>query len=269
MKSFIAYAAPILSVVAALTALLGPSRRPDQVGLASLTTFGWAAVAFALIGLTFTLYNANAQQNALRRAESQLASMRKVAQSEFEDGINLILDILRFAALMPYTTGTGPHPAGRLPYDGSRRIDLRSAQTLGDLVKLKLDPRARLNAPFIPSAVPFSPSSKTAMAILIEESAKAIADLENALQIYSARAVDADVLEAASLLSRDPFLKRLTMLDAKWKARSDIEDATAPEIVNLYFLDDTAPNPSPAKYLELLDRVDRLQAALNRLVKPN
>jgi hypothetical protein len=104
------------------------------------------------------------------------------------------------------------------------------------------------------------------MAILMEQSSKAIAILENALQIYSARAVDADVLEAASLLSRDPFLERLTMLDAKWDARSEIEDSSNPEIVKLYFLDDRT-SPSPDKYLQLLDRVDRLKAALDALVK--
>ena len=103
MKAFVAYAAPLLSFIAAMTALLGPSRKPDQIGLASLTGFGWAAAAFAVIGLTFTIYNATVQQSALRRAEDQLRSMRRVAQSEFQDGMNLILDILRFAALMPYT----------------------------------------------------------------------------------------------------------------------------------------------------------------------
>jgi hypothetical protein len=264
MKAFIAFVAPVLSFAAALTALLGPSRKPDQIGIASLTVFGWAAAAFALIGLVLTLYNAKAQRNALRRAENELASMRKTAQSEFEDGINLILDILRFAALMPYTTNMNPHGARKLPSDRSSEIDLRSERTLADLAKLKLDPSARLRSPFIPSAVPFSPSTKSAMTILREQSSKAIAILENALQIYSARAVDAGVIETASVLSRDPFLKRLTILDAKWEARSAIEeDASDPEIVNLYFLDDTT-NPSPRKYLELLDRVDRLQAALDK-----
>ena len=260
MKAFVAYAAPLLSFIAAMTALLGPSRKPDQIGLASLTGFGWAAAAFAVIGLTFTIYNATVQQSALRRAEDQLRSMRRVAQSEFQDGMNLILDILRFAALMPYTVGIDPGAAGPC------EIDLRSQRTLDDLSKLKLSPGARLKAPFIPSAVPFSPSSKSAMTILMEQSSKAIAMLETALQIYAARAVDAEVIEAASLLSRDPFLERLTVLDAKWKARSDIEDSTNPETVNLYFLGDTAPSPPPTAYLTLLDRVDRLKAALDALV---
>jgi hypothetical protein len=122
-----------------------------------------------------------------------------------------------------------------------------------------------LKAPFLPSAVPFSPSSKSAMAILMEQSSNAIATLENALQIYSARAVDAEVLEAASLLSRDAFLQRLTVLDAKWEARSKIEDSDLAETVSLYFLDDRT-SPSPDKYLQLLDRVDRLKAALDALV---
>src|SRR5262245_44568314 len=112
VKAFVAYAAPLVSFIAALTALLGPSRRPDQIGLASLTGFGWAAAAFAVIGLAFTLYNANAQQKALRKAEEQLRNMRRVAQSEFQDGMQLILDVLTFAALMPYTTEIGPSSAG-------------------------------------------------------------------------------------------------------------------------------------------------------------
>ena len=101
----------------------------------------------------------------------------------------------------------------------------------------------------------------------MEQSSKAIAMLETALQIYAARAVDAEVIEAASLLSRDPFLHRLTVLDEKWKARSEIEDSTnSPRSVNLYFLGDTAPSPPPTDYLTLLDRVDRLKAALDALV---
>ena len=266
MNAFIAYAAPIVSVVAALIALLGPSGKADQIGLASLTPFGWAAVAFAVTGLAFTLYNANAQQNALRRAENELATMRRSAQDQFEDGINLIVDVLRFAALMPYTTASIPGSGVRSPYRFSREIDLRSERTLADLAKLRLDPGVRLNGPYIPSAVPFSPSTKPAMNILMEESAKAIDTLENALQIYAARAADANVIDAASQLSRDPFLKRLTLLKEKWDARSAIEDSIRPETVNLYFLDDTT-YPSPAGYLKLLDRIDRLQAALDALVK--
>jgi hypothetical protein len=168
---------------------------------------------------------------------------------------------------MPYTTSL-PGGAGPLPYKRSSEVDLRSKRTLNDLALLKLNPSARLRSPFIPSAVPFSPSTKSAMAILKEQSAKAIAILENALQIYSARAVDAGVIEAASLLSRDPFLRRLTMLDAKWEARSAIEDSNNGEIVDLYFLDDTT-YPAPSKYIALLDRIDRLQAALESSSKQN
>jgi hypothetical protein len=267
MNTFIAYAAPIISVVAALTALLGPSRKPDQTGVASLTPFGWAAVGFVLTGLAFTLYNFNAQQNALRRAQSELAAIRRTAQSDFGVGIELIRNILRFAALMPYTTSAVPGTANPSPYRFSHEIDLRSARTLEDLSRLKLDPKARLNAPYIPSAVPFSPSTRTAMNILMEQAASAIEKLENARQIYVARAADAEVIEAASQLVQDPFLNRLTELEKKWQARSAIEDSTNPETVNLYFLDDRT-NPSPAKYLALLDRIDRLQAALHVLAKP-
>src|SRR5262249_29987649 len=115
MKAFLAFASPVLSFAAALTALLGPSRQPDQTGLASLTPFGWTAAALALVGLGLTLGNVHTQQLALRRAENELSSMRKTARSEFEDGIQLIWDILCFAALMPYTTAL-PGTSGPLPY---------------------------------------------------------------------------------------------------------------------------------------------------------
>lgn len=266
MRGFVAYAAPILSFVAALVALLGPSRKPDMTGVASLTAFGWAAGGFALIALMFTLYNAKSQQDAIRQAQAQLTSMRRVAQSEFQDGTELILNILRFAALMRYTTIISPGPEDRLPYENATQIDLRGQRTLDDLATLRLDPTARLGLPFIPSAVPFSPSSKPVMSILMEQSSNAIAILENALQIYSAKVVDAEVMEAASVLARDPFLKRLTTLDAEWRARSEIEDSATPAVVGLYFLGKTSPNPAPDQYLELLDRVDRLRAALDALV---
>jgi hypothetical protein len=140
VKAFVAYAAPLVSFIAALTALLGPSRRSDQIGIASLTGFGWAAAAFAVIGLAFTLYNANIQQKALGKAEEQLRKMRRVAQGEFQDGMQLILDTLIFAALMPYTTDISPGSAGPLPYQKFSEVDLRSQRTLDDLSQLRLSP---------------------------------------------------------------------------------------------------------------------------------
>jgi hypothetical protein len=260
LGTILLYAAPILGFVAALTALLGPSRKPDQAGIASLTPFGWAAAAFAVIGLTVSLANIGRQQAALRKAEEQLARMRATAQGAFEEGIGQVLDVLTFAALMPYTTVLD---AGQMPHD-RRSIDLRSARTLADLAALRLDPGARLRAPFIPAAVPFSPTTRPAMTVLMEESADAVDRLEKGLAIFD-RSIDAEVLDAASALARAPFLLRMTRLRESWDARSAIEDSSLPEVVNLYFLADTAPNPPPDDYLDLLDRVDRLRAALGSL----
>jgi hypothetical protein len=257
--SYVPFLAPILAFVAALTGLLGPSRRPDLTGIAALTYFGWAAAAFAAIGLALTIGNVVAQRRALARAEAQLAQMRATARDEFQDGIALIADVLTFAALMPHTTGREVVTGG-LPFDAGE-VDLRGARTLEDLAGLRLDPAARLNAPYIPSAVPFSPTTRSAMEVLSQESARALDRLQTASAIYAARAVDAAVLDAASRLRQAPFLQRLTELQAKWDARSRIEDATLPEAVNLYFLGDTVP-PSPDGYLDLLDRMDRLREAL-------
>jgi heme exporter protein D len=257
--SYLPFLAPVLAFVAALTGLLGPSRKPDLTGFAALTGFGWAAAAFALIALALTLANTVAQRKALARAEAQIAQMRATARDEFQDAIALIGDVLTFAALMPYTTGRNV-AAGGLPFDAGA-VDLRGARTLEDLAGLRLDPSARLNAPYIPAAVPFSPTDRTAMQVLSQEAARVLDRLQAASAIYAARAVDAEVLDAASRLRQAPFLQRLTQLQAKWDARSRIEDATSPEVVNLYFLSDTVP-PSPDGYLDLLDRMDRLRAAL-------
>jgi hypothetical protein len=262
MTSLLAYAAPVLGFVAAVTGLLGPSRRPERTGIGALTPFGWAAAGLALIGLVLTLNGVRVQREALRRAEAQLGQMRATARDEFEDAIALIADVLTFAALMPQTVGTSFDPGA--PSVDRARVDLRAAETLAALAGLRLDPGARLNAPYIPAAVPFSPTTRPAMEVLAGESARALEKLDLASAIYAARAADAEVLEAARRLREAPFLERLTALPARWEARSAIEDSTRPDVVNLYFLDDTT-DPSPEAYLDLLDRMDRLRGALDAL----
>lgn len=265
MVGVVAYFAPILTLMAALVALIGPSRKPDKIGVRGLTLFGWCALGFALTSAAIATFNVHAQQSALGRAESELARMRRVAQNEFADGIGQVLDVLKFAALMPYTTLYTASEAPPLPLDEAGGLDLRGERTLADLAQLRLAPGVGLNGPYIPSAVPFGTTTRSAMDVLEQESARAIESLRNAQQIYAARATDAEVLEAASALVNDSFLQRLTMLHQKYAERSTIEDSSSPDIVNLYFLDDTAPNPSPQRYLDLLDKVDRLRAALEQL----
>jgi hypothetical protein len=259
VQQIVTYGPPLLGFVAALTALLGPSRRPDGTGFAALTPFGWAAGGIAVLGLALGLASVARQNAALERAEAELAIMQRAAIRDLQRGVVLANDVLLFAALMPYTTGQGS--TGTLPF-ARDEVDLRSERTREDLRGLVLHPSARLGGPWIPAAVPFGTDARPAMRLLVEETWRAVEILRSGLQIYAARAIEAEVLQAASELSTDAFLHRLTRLEEEWASRSRIQDTENPEFVNLRFLDSGVAGASTEDYLTLLDRLERLRAAL-------
>jgi hypothetical protein len=64
MKAFVTFASPVLSFAAAMTALLGANRQPDQTGFPRRRRLAGCP---ALVGLGLTRSNAHAQQLTIRR----------------------------------------------------------------------------------------------------------------------------------------------------------------------------------------------------------
>jgi hypothetical protein len=190
---------------------------------------------------------------------------------EIRDGLNQLANVIRYAALIPYTTV--PKIDSKVPedipfpqYSTSKRaasIDLRGKETLNVLENLYLTPVARLKAPFIPQAVPFGTDVvRPSMSVLAEESSSAARVIETAVQKYAANAISADAIEAASAVLRSPFLKHLTSLRENWARRSAMEDSESPRSLNFRLLNSGLSGGYSQDYLGFLDNMDRLRKLL-------
>ncbi|MCX6633398.1 MAG: hypothetical protein NTW28_37865 [Candidatus Solibacter sp.] len=271
MKSIVTYLAPIVAFSATFIGLLGPSRAPDKTGLRAITPFGWAACALAAISLCVAVYLLRSREVELEAGRVAQQRMRAVVSGEIWDGLKLLRDVLRYAALMPYTTtpvtGTGaPEEIPYVKYRESRRasdIDLHSKEVIGVLDRLYLSPASKLTSPFIPSAVPFGTSvARPSFAVIVDESTAAAKMIETAVQKYAAVALTPETIEAASELIRSPFLKHLMNLRESWKNRSEMEDSASARTLNFRFLNSGLTGGNTAQYVELISRIDRLSAKL-------
>jgi len=268
MHQLINYLAPTIVFIAVILGLLGPSRKPGVAGIAGISLFGWGLAALASISLLLTLSSAYKNQQELELARAEQVRIANVAKREIADGYALIQEVLRFAALMPYTTSSqltldfqNPLPYPKDPL-GGWLIDLRSEKTLNVLENLYLDPKTGLNGPYIPSIVPFGTDFRPALTILSEESIKTTQIIETAVQKYAGSAISADLLEASSVLIRDPFIKHLAELRERWAERSRMEESDLATSLGFTFLNSGFTGSYKKDYLQLLDSMDQLRNAL-------
>jgi hypothetical protein len=264
MDGLLGYVAPIIAFLSAIIGFSGPSRKPKASGLAGLTPFGWSMLALASISFVFAIYGVYEREMALRQARDDLNRIRSVAFSDLQAGADQLTRVLQFAVLSPFLTSRSP--SGSVIPDaflsaGFVSIDLASDETIAELEGLVLDPGIRLAGPYA-EPIPFGTDDRPAMTILAEESARAKAEIDVAIQKYASKAITADVFEAGSDLLRAPFLDHMITLRESWTQRARIEDSDAPEIVNLRMIGSGVSGGSKSDYLELIGRLDRLRTTL-------
>lgn len=271
MSNRIGYIAPVIGFLAALVALLGPSRRPDHVGFAAITPFGWTSATFAAISLGVGLITLHRRDVELAAARATQARLRAVAFGEIGDGLARLDDVLRYAALVPWITV--PRVEATLPASNPFRregavsaaagLDLAAPETLDVLRNVYLSPVARLSAPFIPAAIPFGTDVvRPAMNVIAEESGAAARMVETAVQKYAATSLPVEVIESASAILRSPFLKHLQTLRESWQRRSAMEDSNSPRSLNFRFVDSGITGGSSQDYLRFVEEMTRLGKAL-------
>jgi len=272
MSRYISYVAPAIGFLAAIIGLLGPSRVSGETGIRAITPFGWVLATLAAISLCVALFTVYLRERDLAAARAEKARFRAVSFSEVRDGLNLLRDVLRYAALMPYKTVPRipsnapqdcpfPEFTGRPGYD----IDLRSKETLSVLENLYLTPSAHLKAAYVKGSVPFGTDIvRTSMRVISEESRRAAQIFDTAVQKYAAIALPIDVIEASSAVLRSPFLEHLTSLRESWDKRSALEDSNSPTSLNFRFLNSGLSGGFTKDYIEFLDTLDQLQTALGK-----
>ncbi|HEX9334224.1 MAG TPA: hypothetical protein VF896_20180, partial [Anaerolineales bacterium] len=222
--------------------------------------------------LCVALYTVYVREMELAAARAEKARFRKVAFGEVGQGLYHLIDVLRYAALLPYTTTPRiaskapqerpfPELQGQPGYD----IDLRSKDALSVLENLYLTPRAHLKSPYVPSYVPFGTDIiRSSMTVISEESLKAAQLMETAIQKYAAIALPVDVIESASAVRQSSFLAHLISLRESWEKRSAMEDSDSPTTLNFRLLNSGLSGGSTQDYLHLLENLDQLQTALGK-----
>jgi hypothetical protein len=272
MRHTVGYLPPLVAFVAMFVGLLGPSRYADKAGLSAITPFGWASCAIAAISLLVATYLQYRKNVEIDTALASQQRMRSVVNRELREGVTSLYDVLRYAALMPYTTTslTTPDAPKDIPYPAYLKshmafdIDLRSREVVSVLEQLYLSPAATMRAPYIPSAVPFGTQvARSCMTVLVEESSAAARRIESAVQKYAAVALTPEVISAGSELVTAPFLKHLMELRENWANRSSMEESESPVSLNFRFLNSGLSGGYTQQYLDLLDRMDRLSARLD------
>jgi len=270
---YLSYLAPFIGFLAAMIGLLGPSRLPGETGIRAITPFGWLLAILAATSLGVAFYTVSSREKELAAARAEKERFRTVSFEEVSLGLNRLIDVLRYAALMPYTTVPRipseapeqcpfPRENGRPGY----RIDLRSKETLSVLENLYLVPGAHLKNAYVPAGVPFGTEiTRYSMNVISEESRKAAEIFEKAVQKYAAVALPIDVIEASSAALRSPFLAHLTSLRESWEKRSALEDTDSAIALNFRFLNSGISGGFTKDYLEFLDILDKLGAALGKV----
>ena len=271
MHQLIAYLAPLVAFTATFIGMLGPSRKPDKTGLAAITAFGRSSLTVAAVSLCVALYTLYTKELELEAGRAAQQQMRAVVGEEIRDGIGKLQSVLRYAALMPYTTTPipGTQAPVEIPYRKYREshrasdIDLHSAEVIAVLEHLYLSPASKLRAPSIPSAVPFGASvARSSFEVIAEESTAGSRMIETAVQKYASVGLSTETIQAASELVRSPFLRHMTMLQKDWESRSEMEDSTSAKSLNFRFLNSGVSGGHTAQYVELVSRIDRLATLL-------
>lgn len=271
MKDLVAYLAPLVAFAATFIGLLGPSRKADKTGLRAITLFGWSSCGLAAISLGVALYVSHSKEAELEAGRVAQQRMRTVVSGEIKDGLKLIENVLRYAALMPYTTTpiAGTVAPIEIPYSKYREtkkaadIDLHSKEVIAVLEHLYLSPASRLKVPSIPSSVPFGADlARSSFNVIIDESTAAARMIETAVQKYAAVALTSATIEAASELIRSPFFKHLINLQKSWESRAEMEDSTSARSLNFRFLNSGVPGGYTVQYADLLAKIDRLSKLL-------
>jgi hypothetical protein len=274
MSRYLGYIAPAIAFLATVIGLLGPSRLPNMTGIRAITPFGWTSAAIAATSLCVALFTAYRREADLTAARAEAARARSIVFVEIGDALTQLENVLRYAALMPYTT-TPAIPSQVLedvsspdkPISLQRPpIDLRSQETISRLEKLYLSPTARLKGPYIPSVVPFGTDVvRPSMIVLVEESGRASRMIETAVQKYAGKAMPVEVIESASAILRAPFLKFLMSLSDNWARRSTMEDSSNPKTLKFLFLNSGITGGYTTDYVHLLDDMGRLQELLGKV----
>jgi len=273
MSKLIGYIAPAIGFLATVTGMLGPSRLPNETGISAITPFGWTSAGIAATSLCVALFTVYRRETDLAAARAELDRVRSVVFVEIGDALTQLDNVLRYAALMPFTTtpavpaeglekasNSGEHKPSR-----SRDIDLRSEETITRLEKLYLNPTASLKGPYIPSVVPFGTDVvRPSMMVIVEEASRASRMFETAVQKYAAKAMSVDMIEFASAIVRSAFLKHLMSLRDNWERRSAMEDSSNARSLNFRFLNSGITGGYTKDYLFLLDNMDHLQELLNK-----
>jgi hypothetical protein len=272
MADLLAYIAPLVAFLAALVALLGPSRNRSVPGLAGLSRLGWLSFGLAAISLAAALYGIHSRQQELAAARSEAARIRAVAYDEIGEGLGHINRVLRYAALLPFA-GNAPLAEGA-PRDVSYwrdgnplailSFDPQSAEALVVFEHLYLSPRVHLNGVYT-SPIPFGTDVRPAMDIMAEESARARQTIEFAIQKYAAKAISADVFEAASAVVGAPYLKHLMALRESWHERSQMEDSIHPQSLKFLMVGSGVGGDTREDYLAFVEAMDRLRQALSAI----
>jgi hypothetical protein len=262
MRGALNYFAPVIVFLSAIVGSLGPSREEGTSGLPGLTPFGWSMLALASTSFIFAIYGIYSREMELNQARTELRRIRSIATSDLRKGLAQLFDVLDFAVLVPCIAYPAKNKLSEYVVGPTLSIDLKSQQTITELEDLILEPHMKLQAPYI-RPIPFGTDSRFVMDIIAEESAKAKATIDSAIQKYAARAITADVFEAGSKLLNEPFITYMINLRGNWNKRSTMEDSTNPKSVNLRMIGSGVSGGSKSDYLAMIDSLDRFRAALD------
>lgn len=239
------YFSPVLSFVAVVAALLGPTRREGESGLAAITTFGWAMIIIALLSLAVSLLRVrqqagetNAAREAAIEAERKAAGLEAVTNRRLRPGVGALREALDFAFLLsqlsdPTDPGSIPegsaeprspveNPAVRelrsLPLDSIRRLEgLKSFSYLPlqsfeiDVLTQMLSRRADVLDAEDPygTGMPFAMDTRLFPVLIADECARAANLLSEALASPGYAAFDHEVLSLTNEVLDHSALKAL------------------------------------------------------------
>lgn len=274
--NMLTYAPPLITFLAIFIGLLGPSRRQDKTGLRAITPFGWIAFGIAIASLCVATYSQHLKNTELEAAQASQRALRTVMFIELKAGIKSLEDVLRYAALMPYTSNStlarkAPNEVPYAKYLKSRRasdIDLRSPEVIQSLERLYLSPTATISHPYLPWSVPFGIDARPCMTIIAVESAVAKNHIETVIVKYAAVGLPPETLAAASELVMSRFLTHLINLPQSWANRAKMEDSETPTSLHFLFLNSGLSGSSTGDYLELLNRIARLSSSISAQSTP-
>lgn len=145
------YATPVIALLIATLAVVGPTRAPNAVGREVITYWGWTTIAAAVVACVVALVQGHRQTRDEQRqrqraeaAERQLEVVRHTALAELAPGVRRLLDVVTFGFLLPHLW---PPPARDTP-DEDQRPDPPEPDPSSEKLRnnpIKLRPPTRLN----------------------------------------------------------------------------------------------------------------------------